>query len=112
MKKMILITVFLVLIFSAVSVSFSALSAARESQPAEASLSKEKEQEKKAEKKLYLVKEYKGLVAVFENGGDLPVRITETSVCTLPQFDIINLSKGIEVEGKEELEKLLNDFCS
>lgn len=111
MKKMILITAALVLIFSAVSVSFSALSALKESQPSQTSL-KEEKTENTQEKKLFLVKEYKGLVAVFEPGCELPVRITETSVNTLPKLDVINLSKGIEVEGREELEKLLKDFCS
>lgn len=108
MKKMILITAVLVIICSALSVSFFALSAMKE--PCEET--EVLKEETPAEKKIYIVKSYKGLVAVFEQGYDLPVRITETPVDTLPELDIMRLSQGISAEGKEELEKILRDFCS
>lgn len=60
----------------------------------------------------YIVREYDGMVAVFYNGQDKPVKITDRYVSALPQQDIIDLKQGIPVNDEENLRKLLEDLCS
>lgn len=60
----------------------------------------------------YIVREYNGLVAVFYNDMDKPVKVTDRYVSALPKQDIINLKQGIEVYNEEDLRKLLEDLCS
>ena len=60
----------------------------------------------------YIVREYDGMVAVFYNGQDKPVRVTDRYISALPQQDINDLKKGIPVDNEENLRKLLEDLCS
>ncbi len=60
----------------------------------------------------YIVREYNGMVAVFYNDTDKPVKVTDRYVSALPKQDIINLKQGIEVYNEEDLRKLLEDLCS
>lgn len=60
----------------------------------------------------FLIKEYNGNVAVFENGKSFPFKTTETMVKDLPVADRELLKKGISVESKEELSRILEDYCS
>ena len=62
--------------------------------------------------KTYVVREYDGMVAVFEKHKERPVKITDTYVSSLPQGDRDNLRDGIEVNSDEKLRKLLEDLCS
>lgn len=61
---------------------------------------------------LYTIKEYQGNIAVYMDGVDRPFRITDVDVRTLPQLDQEKLSSGIKVTGAEELNRLLEDYCS
>lgn len=60
----------------------------------------------------YIIKEYNDMVAVFDKGSGLMVKITDSYVSALPEEDRKNLSKGIVVEDEESLRKLLEDLCS
>lgn len=60
----------------------------------------------------YTIKEYQGNIAVFMEGVDRPFRITDVDVHTLPKMDQEQLSKGIQVTSTEELNRLLEDYCS
>lgn len=60
----------------------------------------------------YVVKNFKGNVAVFEADAAEPFKITDVSINTLPYNDQNNLEKGITVNSKEELNSLLEDLCS
>lgn len=62
--------------------------------------------------KTYIVKEYDGVVAVFENGDNKPIRVTDRYVSALPKADRDKLKTGIEVETPEQLRRLLEDLCS
>ncbi|MEE0930308.1 MAG: hypothetical protein UIM53_04860 [Acutalibacteraceae bacterium] len=68
--------------------------------------------ERSTQYKTYIVREYDGLVAVFEKHKERPVKITDTYVSSLPQGDRDNLRDGIEVNSDEKLRKLLEDLCS
>ncbi len=60
----------------------------------------------------YIVKEYKGNVAVFESGKETPFRITEVHLAELPSADRKLLEKGIKASNQEELNCILEDYCS
>lgn len=60
----------------------------------------------------YIVKEYDGKVAVFENGANIPFKITDVYTKNLPQEDKLLLSQGISVDTDQELALLLADYCS
>ena len=65
------------------------------------------------EKKItYVVKEYKGKIAVFEKGNEKPFKITQVNTADLPKTDKEILKNGIEVENQKELSSVLEDYCS
>lgn len=60
----------------------------------------------------YIVKEFKGNIAVFEKDNSAPFKVIEVPVSSLPIEDQNLLSNGIEVHGEKELCSLLEDYCS
>lgn len=58
----------------------------------------------------YTVKEYEGQIAVFTDDSDLPVKIYDTSVSSLPECDRELLQLGIPAATPEELQKIIEDF--
>ena len=60
----------------------------------------------------YIIKDFHGKIAVFENGGEAPVKITETLTSSLPQFDTKQLRQGVYAENEREVKRLLEDYCS
>lgn len=60
----------------------------------------------------YILKNYKGKIAVFKSGSKTPTEITDTEISKLPKEDQISLANGIKVKDKLELNRLLEDFCS
>lgn len=75
-------------------------------------LAKKEEKEKIKKSALYCIKEYKGNIAVFEESKEKPFRITTIAVDELPAEDQKLLKQGIEVSGQEELNNLIEDYCS
>lgn len=64
------------------------------------------------ESEVYVLKAENGRLAVYIKGESTPYMITDTLIDTLPQSDILRLEKGIEVSGKDNLRKSLEDYCS
>lgn len=61
----------------------------------------------------YIVKDFKGNVAVFEkNSENHPFKVTKVFTKRLPRKDQLILKNGIEVENQNELNSLLEDLCS
>ncbi len=60
----------------------------------------------------YTMKEYDNRIAVFENGNEEPIYISNTCVSDLPQADITQLRKGITVSDEKQLKRLIEDYCS
>lgn len=61
----------------------------------------------------YLVKDKEGQVTVYEilpNGEQKELEVTGITTEYLPETDKINMEKGIEVNGKQELNQLIEDF--
>ncbi len=60
----------------------------------------------------YLIKEYKGNIAVFEKNEKVPFRTTCITVSELPETDRSLLKKGILANSREEMDSILEDYCS
>lgn len=60
----------------------------------------------------YVVREYDGVVAVFYSDSNKPIRVTQRYIKALPEKDRAKLKKGIRVNDREQLRRLLEDLCS
>lgn len=61
----------------------------------------------------YMVKDKEGQVTIYqilENGEQKEVEVTGITTEYLPETDKINMKKGIQVNGKQELNQLIEDF--
>lgn len=61
----------------------------------------------------YMVKDKEGQLAIYqilENGEQKEIEITGVTTEYLPETDKINMKKGIKVNGKQELNQLIEDF--
>ena len=103
MRKILLISAAAVFVCAIISITVSSLDTG-----ADAVLT-EKSYADAAAQEIYILKEYKGLVAVFK---EVPIKITQTKVDTLPPYDAQKLDEGIAVEGEGKLREILMDFCS
>lgn len=106
-KKLIAVTAVIVLASSVTSIIFS--SKAENAVAAEVSRNVSHTEKPSYS---YIIKEYNGKLAVFETGSDVPFRITELDISTLPISDQTILNNGIEVSDSKELSRILEDYCS
>lgn len=55
---------------------------------------------------------YRGYLALFEKGAEDPIQIYPCKADTLPQSVQDQLTQRIRVRDQEELERLLENYCS
>lgn len=60
----------------------------------------------------YFLSVYDKKVAAFEAGKDIPFYISDVYINTLPTVDVEMLEKGIYVNDKKALKRLIEDYCS
>ena len=60
----------------------------------------------------YIIKAEKGYIVVYKKGEDKAYLTTDSRVSNLPKGDALYLEKGIEIKGKENLMRALEDYCS
>lgn len=60
----------------------------------------------------YIIKAKKGYIVVYKKGENEPYLTTDCRLSNLPKGDALYLEKGIEIKGKENLMKALEDYCS
>ena len=60
----------------------------------------------------YLLREYDGMIGVFEVGKDKPISVINVDLCTLPENDRNALCLGIYAADAEELNRRIEDFSS
>ncbi len=65
-----------------------------------------------SEDEYFLIKNYKGKVAVFEGSSERPFFISDVSVNNLPKNDREILKDGIRASTKREINRLIEDYCS
>lgn len=61
---------------------------------------------------IFIIKATDNHIAVYKKGESEPYLNTDTLIDSLPKGDIVYLEKGIEVEGRNNLRKALEDYCS
>lgn len=61
---------------------------------------------------IFILKSEKNHLVVYKKGESSPYISTDTLVSALPQSDIMQLEKGIEINGREQLRKAMEDYCS
>lgn len=61
---------------------------------------------------VYILKEYNGRIAVFEQGSDLPYKEFEINLGTLSDYDRELLKNGITADSKEKIRQLIEDYTS
>ena len=81
-------------------------------QPVQAAESFKHEPKKEPKRQGYKIKEYKGNIAVFEDGEKKPFRVTDIEVKNLPETDQKELKDGIEAPDNDKLQALLEDYLS
>lgn len=62
--------------------------------------------------KKFQLGEYEGNLAVFKSGNPIPIKITSTMINELPDTDQQLLKNRIEASCEEEINILLEDYCS
>ncbi len=60
----------------------------------------------------YVVRDWRGKIAVFRAGEGVPESVTGTRTETLPKADVKRVKDGIAADDKKQLDKILEDFCS
>lgn len=60
----------------------------------------------------YILRDYNGKVACFEEQADAPFLITDVEVLNLPPTDRKMLAAGVEVIGSRALSRALEDYRS
>lgn len=60
----------------------------------------------------YIIKSENNVIVVYKTGENTPCIVTETRTDNLPKGDILRLKSGVEVQGENNLKKLLEDYCS
>lgn len=112
MKKLIAITA--VILFGCLFISSFSATQNTENTAKQAIVYNEKETSGKieADKQAYIIKAENGEIVVYEKNSANPYMQTGSLVKGLPKGDILRLEKGIEVIGKENLKKYLEDYCS
>ncbi len=60
----------------------------------------------------YVVGVYEEKIAVFTQGDSVPIEIYDVYVKTLPVSDQNSLRKGISIQGKSELKRVIEDYTS
>lgn len=61
---------------------------------------------------IYIIKAEDNHIVVYKKGESEPYLNTDTLIDSLPKGDTVYLEKGIEVEGRNNLRKALEDYCS
>lgn len=60
----------------------------------------------------YVLKEYKGRLAIFKDNSDIPFEVFDIFTSSLPQSDRELLKNGISAKSETELSKLVSDYTS
>lgn len=65
-----------------------------------------------AKKNTYLLKDYRGKIALYLPPSETPETVYDIYLITLPQQDQDDLTKGILLQSREEVDAYIDDFDS
>lgn len=98
MKRLIIITLSIIIICAAINVIVAN--------------AKTYEDDVQTGNRTYIIKEYNGMVAGFEENSEEPFLVTEIEVKNLPPTDRKMLAGGVEVVGAKAFSRALEDYRS
>lgn len=58
----------------------------------------------------YTVKDYKGRIAIFKYGKELPLEIFDIYTESLPKIDSTRIKEGINIADENELQKIIEEY--
>jgi hypothetical protein len=58
----------------------------------------------------YTIKDYKGRIAIFKYGKEVPLEIFDIYTDSLPNEDSYKIQKGLNVIDEKELQRLIEDY--
>lgn len=58
----------------------------------------------------YTVKDYKGRIAIFKYGKELPLEIFDIYTDSLPKTDSLRIQKGVNITDEKELQKTIEEY--
>ena len=58
----------------------------------------------------YTVKDYKGRIAIFKYGKELPLEIFDIYTESLPKIDSARIKEGINIADENELQKIIEEY--
>ena len=58
----------------------------------------------------YTIKDYKGRIAIFKYGKELPLEIFDIYTDSLPKTDSMRIEEGIDITDEKELQKIIEDY--
>ncbi len=60
----------------------------------------------------YVLKDYKGRIAIYENDSESPVTVYEVNTNSLPEEDAKRIRTGIKADNSAELHNLIEAYLS
>ena len=60
----------------------------------------------------YIIGEYDGLIALFENGSEKPKKVYPVFASSLPESDYERIKSGIKAENEDIAAAILDDYLS
>ncbi|BCI59847.1 BofC C-terminal domain-containing protein [Solibaculum mannosilyticum] len=58
----------------------------------------------------WVMRDYQGKIAVFQDGNDDPTQVLDIYVNSLPEHDQDLLESGIRIDDQKELQQLIEDY--
>ena len=58
----------------------------------------------------YIIKDYKGRIAVYQYGKNLPIEIFDIYTDSLPETDSMKIYNGINITNEKELQNVIEDY--
>ncbi len=102
MKKLIIITLSILVVCAGINIGIACAT----------DYPREEQTSAEIGSKTYIIREYCGMVACFEEDSDEPFLVTDTPVRNLPPMDRQMLSGGVKVVGARALSRALEDYRS
>lgn len=111
-KNMIALALPLTVLVTAVGMGLLFNEPPAEERPSEASSQEELVKTAVADRTRYIMREYGGHIAVFNEDGSLHSVYDEVNVDLLPEYDRRLLKNGIQITGEKELRERVEDYIS
>lgn len=60
--------------------------------------------------KSYILKDYNGMLAIFESGKETPIEVLDVNISSLPERDAEKIKNGIHADNLNEIFSFVEDY--